>query len=354
MNLTKDTLWEEIPSFDEIIHYLQKKNRPISLLFGNGFSMAYDSKIFSYNALYDFVINQKDPELSKLFDAINSKNFEEIMRQIDQYIDFSKKYGVPKEIIEMLEKSHLKLQSSLIDAISELHPDHVFEIEDSRSKQCFSFLSIFLESGGKLFSTNYDLLSYWVLMRNNSKISIDGFGKEVLNPEEIIKGDEPELSDLEWGINKKFQNIFYLHGSLPIFDLGHTIIKEVYDTKAYLLQNIKNRMEKGEYPVFVTSGDGLDKLNQIYHNKYLTYCYDQLCELTGSLITLGFNFGKYDFHIIDAINKAAIHGKKKVSDKLWSIYIGVYTEEDLEHIKSILHLFQVKVNIYKTNDLQIW
>lgn len=39
----------ELMSFEEVVTSLNKKNRPISLLMGNGFSMAYDKDIFSYS-----------------------------------------------------------------------------------------------------------------------------------------------------------------------------------------------------------------------------------------------------------------------------------------------------------------
>lgn len=56
-------------SFDEVITSLQKKRRTISLLMGNGFSMAYDMEIFSYNALHNFLQSQEDELLTKLFGA---------------------------------------------------------------------------------------------------------------------------------------------------------------------------------------------------------------------------------------------------------------------------------------------
>ncbi len=78
-------------------------------------------------------------------------------------------------------------------------------------------------------------------------------------------------------------------------------------------------MDKGEYPIFVTAGNGREKLTHIMHNRYLSNCYESLSCITGSIVTFGFNFGKYDDHIIDAINIAAKHGKK-TSSRLWSIY----------------------------------
>ena len=114
-------------SFDEMIASLKKKNRPANLLLGNGFSMAYDPKIFSYNALYDFVAALDDEALEKLFSAIHTKNFELIMSQLDTVLTllnvFESKEGLQDRIIAASEK----LKQSLLDAVKALHPEHVFD-----------------------------------------------------------------------------------------------------------------------------------------------------------------------------------------------------------------------------------
>ena len=112
-------------------------------------------------------------------------------------------------------------------------------------------------------------------------------------------------------------------------------------------------MEKGEYPIFVTAGSGKEKLAHIMHNHYLSFCYDSLSNVTGSLVTFGFNFGPYDEHIIEAINRAAKHGRKDFP-KLVSVYIGVYSEEDLHHIEQIRNQFKCKVRIYDAKTANVW
>jgi hypothetical protein len=78
-----------------------------------------------------------------------------------------------------------------------------------------------------------------------------------------------------------------------------------------------------------------------------------LCNIEGSLITFGFNFGEYDTHIIDAINVAAKMGRKK-PDKLWSVYIGVYSDENLKHILKIKEKFKCKITPYNARTINIW
>lgn len=78
----------------------------------------------------------------------------------------------------------------------------------------------------EIFSTNYDLLLYWVVMRSNNKNCIDGFGRDIENDtREYIPDEDLEFSELRWGKHKDSQNIFYLHGALHIFDMVSEIVK---------------------------------------------------------------------------------------------------------------------------------
>ena len=344
-----------LESFDSIIKSLDGKKRKKHLLLGNGFSMAYDPKIFSYKALSRFVDNVENEMLKRLFEIIKTKNFEQIMQQLDNFCELAKEFSSDDALEGKLQAANKSLKTSLLDAITKLHPEHVFKIPTEKSQACAKFLNVFLENDGNVFTTNYDILLYWVLMRNNDSISaaIDGFGRELENPEERMRGEDAEYSELIWGKNRSDQNVHYLHGALPIFDTGTEIVKEEYDGQNYLLDNIKARIEKKEYPVFVTAGDGQEKLRHILHNQYLTNCYESLCSLDGSLITFGFNFGKYDEHIIDAINIAANQGKN-FPPKLWSVYIGVYSKDDQKHIEGIKNKFKCKVNMYDAKTANIW
>lgn len=84
-----------------------------------------------------------------------------------------------------------------------------------------------------------------------------------------------------------------------------------------------------------------------------TFCFDKFSSIKGSLITFGFNFGDNDTHIIEAINIAANQGKK-AQDKLWSVYIGVYSDADLMHIEKIKTKFKCKVNLYNAKTTNVW
>jgi len=338
---------------DVLISIKQNPGRKFHLLLGNGFSIAYDSTIFSYNALHDFIKNMNDKDLSKILGVIETKNFEVIMQHLDNFSALISALDGDPALKKRVDDASAKLKASLLEAVRALHPEHVFKMPEEQCQACSHFLNTFLSSDGSIYSTNYDLLLYWVLMRSSNVNHVDGCGRELENPDEFVPPEEQIWSDLIWGKHRDNQNVFYLHGALPFFDAGVAVIKEEYNVYNYLLQKISARMEKGEYPIFVTAGDGEQKLRHIKHNHYLTYCYESFCNIEGSLVTFGFNFGPNDEHIIDAINKAAKHGRK-ISDKLWSLYIGVYSDEDKNHIEQIAGEFKCKVRIYDAKTAHVW
>jgi hypothetical protein len=342
----------ELESFSEVLAAIKKnKGRQFHLILGNGFSIAFDPKIFSYNALYNFVKSFKDQDVLKIFDVIATKNFEVIMQHLDSCSRIIGALEGNTLLRERIDAASEKLKEGLLAAVKELHPEHVFKISDDQLKCCAQFLNAFIQTGGSVFSTNYDLLLYWVLLRAGISPHVDGCGRKLENPDEVASGETEEWSDLVWGKYKDSQNIFYNHGALQFFDSGSSISKEEYDTRNYLLEKINSRMEDGEYPIFVTAGDGGQKLEQIMHNQYLAHCYESLESSVGSLVTFGFNFGDADKHIIDAINVAA---RRKPPRRLWSIYIGVYSDDDRKRIESISEKFKCKVHIYDAKTANVW
>ena len=341
-------------TYEEVIERLKKRQK--HLLLGNGFSMSYDSGIFSYNALSKFLDSLDNDILQKLFQIIKTSNFELLMEQLDNVAQIADVFGADQNVVQNIRNATTTLKESLIEAIKELHPEHVFSVPEEKSLACASFLNSFLSSEGQIFTTNYDLLLYWVLMRNNIENAIDGFGRDAEESDKWIPEDERQFSELRWGKYKSKQTINYLHGALQLFDTHIEVIKEEYNSENFLLENIKARMGKKEYPIFVTAGNGFEKLSHIVHNKYLAYCYESLSSISGSLICYGFGFGPYDEHIIDAINKAA---KKRIGENgewhmLNSIYIGVYSESDLTHIKSIEKKFKLPVRLFDAKTVNVW
>ena len=156
----------ELETFDGVRAAMAKnKQRAFHLLLGNGFSLAFEPNIFSYNALYNFVAELENPILKELFEVVGTHDFERVMQQLDTFAALGAAFGVDDRVRARIREAAAALKRSLIDAIRSLHPEHVFKIPEQRCSACIAFLRPFLDSKGALFTTNYDLLLYWVLMR---------------------------------------------------------------------------------------------------------------------------------------------------------------------------------------------
>lgn len=343
----------KVEKYEDCLSELLSKGRNLNLLVGNGFSISYDHEIFSYNALQKFIDDLDDPVLNKLFNIARSKNLEVIMQQLRIVSELLATFGDMSELTQRIREADDKLRNGLIEAVKALHPEHVFTVPENSISACYKFLSPFIDGEGSVFTTNYDILLYWVLMRSECKKAIDGFGYKRENPEETNPENFEYASTLTWGPNESSQNLHYLHGALHLFDTGKDVEKEQYDGSGNILEHIKQRMDQEKYPLFVTAGDGNDKLSQIVHNQYLAHCFEKLKSINGSLIVFGFNFGEYDHHIIEAINEAANYGRRS-PNKIFSIYIGVYSEADAAYIRSIEKEFKCKVRLFDSSKVNLW
>lgn len=56
---------------------------------------------------------------------------------------------------------------------------------------------------------------------------------------------------------------------------------------------------------------------------------------------------------MDAINIAAKQGAQ-VGNKLFSVYIGIYSEAFQRHIEGIKHSFKCKVNLFDAETTRVW
>lgn len=342
--------FEDLPSYDEVIQYLDKEKRKRHLLMGNGFSMSFNKRNFSYEALIRHIKDNSDDEnLKHIFEKLNTFNLENLMNDLQK----------SKEIIQILDSNQIdlikrisgtlkNLKQGFIKALKDIHPVYVRSISPEKSQSCFAFLKTFLseDNDGCLFSTNYDLLLYWVIMANKSDRDefTDGFRYF-------------DNNELNWDSSNS-ANVFYLHGALHLFiSRSGDVIKERYNRNSSLiLSNIEKRIQDSHYPMIVTSGSANDKKRQIKSQPYLKNCYEKLSNISGSLITFGFSFGDSDYHIIEAINSAK--NNQNNNEHLESIHIGVNDSEAYTNLLSRKKYFKAfsanEVHFYRATSEDIW
>jgi hypothetical protein len=326
------------------------------LLVGNGFSSSLLKNVFSYSALR----GQLDParftigaRIQNMFDLIGSDDFEETIRTLSSAEPIAAEYGLGAGPMSNDSKA---LKTELINAVGSTHPNHPLDgITDANYVACGAFLKKFKS----IYTLNYDLLLYWVIIRANLTSSFrDGFTR--------IRGGLP----LVW--NGQRQNLFHLHGGLHI----HKIAWNLEASKDYeaisdydyikldnverdnnLVDQIQEKLNQEIYPVTVAEGDSVSKKQRIIGERILRQSYLNFKRLNGALYTFGVGLDKnQDDHLIEAIE----------SSDLSDVLLGVYqpTHQILTAIDAKFsqlnfqrgqnRLSSIRVRYYDTASLSIW
>jgi hypothetical protein len=142
---------DKLMTYQEVVASLDKKHCNKHLLFGNGFSIAYDRTIFSYIALRNFIETTGDPHIRSLFQKLNTKIFELIMQQLDNFCEIAEIFSDDKTLVPKIKATSETLKNNLIEAIKELHPEHVFKVSEEKSQLYIKFLQDFINKNGLVF-----------------------------------------------------------------------------------------------------------------------------------------------------------------------------------------------------------
>ncbi|WP_185830550.1 DUF4917 family protein [Siminovitchia terrae] len=292
--------------------YFEQKIKPNHLLIGNGFSISVWDK-FSYNSLYENVEYEMDDIDRKLFKSFNTSNFEHIMEHLLNAIKINKKFNIDTT---QLQDSYERIKSSLISSIISVHPDYENLYLQTNVKQNYCF-RVFTDS---VFTTNYDLIPYWLIneLLSKQRRNVTDFftrrpkGYLYFNPNKNLDG----------------LKLFYLHGALHFYinHLGDVV--KVENRHDYLIQSVVESIKKDRAPLYVSEGSYEGKLRQIENNHYLSFCYDSLKEIDGDLTIFGLDLSTdNDKHIIEAINASGIE----------NIAYGIFDKSRQESIKESIN-----------------
>lgn len=335
-------------SFQEAVKQMAPLPGKKSLLIGNGFSMAYDSQRFSFTNLLDTAIRQglieENSEILKVFRRLNTADFEKVIRYLDQTYLIADIY-FPNIDKHRIKQDIRKLKKHLVNTITNNHPDKSTDVDAARSQKCAEFFGSF----NRVYSLNYDLLAYWVIMQNKLSFT-DGFG----DPETEF-GEDP--SSNEYVVYQDTSHeLLFLHGGLHLFDNKTETIKLTFcRTNEALKKQIYLNLLADRYPVFVSEGTSKDKLEKIKHNYYLNHCYKALKKQPGSLMVYGTSLKSNDEHIKKAI----------IESQFTNIFIGVYSEDEFQEIDAFKEKVearnqrlskkaQKKVTLYNASTVNPW
>ncbi len=319
---------------------LKGKYEKLDILLGNGFSINF-SPNFMYRSIYEKFQQHCDPLQKELFSQFNTTNFEEIMLMLTYTKKVNTVFGLSTSEVEGGVEA---LKNGLIASINELHPrtDTVpWPVISSISRQ-------FIEDFSDIYSLNYDLLLYHIIMAaydawrdDHSLTSLQDFcwGK--------IEGTKyyREFKDFQ-GLGG-YNDIYYIHGNLCLFNSKSHVVKLIRgDRGAELIDLISERISTGYFPLFVSEGTYEEKRARVLSNQYLHFCFDKLGAARKPLMIFGLTLAPNDEHIIQQIksnprpliisiypeNRSALELKKEVTDQMMKF--GNYFKPEIDFVDS--------------------
>ncbi len=341
---TIENLFNSRVSFNDAIEDATRNKWDKNLLLGNGFSIAWRSRVFDYKSIFDRANFLDISAVKSVFTNLGTEDFEEVIGALENansvisaYTDFN---NIP---LDILERDAHRTKEVLIETIKQSHPANRYEIDDEEYTNCINFLSRFLESNGAIFTLNYDLLLYWVLLEGGKK-------REHFN---FSDGCGEVNQHLQWSKSKRDQNIYFLHGALHFFDDGDSIVKIQLQGNGNLMKQIGEKINSGRFPIYVAEGTSKKKMEKINHNSYLYHAFDSFknrLNTSDCLFTYGVRFSNKDKHIVDAI----------VNSELKSLYFGIYDEEFSEIDETTVTALRSigssgkNIKFYNTNSYNPW
>ena len=316
------------------------------LLLGNGFSINFDPS-FNYPNLLS-----KSKLPAKIKDIFNKQgDYEQVIDRLNyssKVFNAINEYSLANSFSNLAEDLKRDLVTTITKIQSKVHND------DNRNHNTLKFISNF----NNIFTLNYDLLLYWVIMYAVNFYHEDLFGYKnyVKNPDFYPRdgfANNPNGDDCIWEKDKWEQNVFYLHGGLHLFYDSQNTYKLISDRNNN--QSISDKtiflLTRGISPLVITEGNSKDKKFWIEQNNYLQYCYNKLSEISGVLFIHGHSLDKKDKHIFDAIND---------NPNIQEIYISIHSEsgETIDKksklAKDAFNCYKINLHFYDADSANIW
>ena len=283
-------------------------NSKRKLLLGNGFSIGVSSN-FSYSSLRQVCLQEDYLSIidDQLFDGFESNDFELLLNKLDIAASVNKILGI--DYNTPLERYNT-VRDALIGVVRFVHPAF-----DTINSQWIEHVFEEFKQYEVIFTTNYDLLIYWITGYFNFRGFTDYFWSS-------------ELTFDQFNTEVFYRKIpaLYLHGALFLYkDLSRVKKIKAKDNRN-LLDSIEQTWKQNYVPVFVSEGSPSAKMDAIYSDPYLTFAFSKFLEISGGLTVFGHSLSvSADEHIISALNE-----NKNLTNIAISIYRGSKTNDDIK------------------------
>ncbi len=297
-------------SFESTIKPFREVDKKPILFIGNGFSIDWSPNVFRYQAILDQADETEAFAVASefartVFEKLNTNDFEAVAKALATASGISEHYQSNDRVtVERMKEDIGHVQNILVDTIARHHPANSLAVTDAQYEACRDFLINF----GSIYTINYDLLLYWVINKHLEELKFeDRFEDPVTST--LEDGEEYYEEDyVRWSLgNEAKASLFYLHGALHLYDAGYEVRKySQRRTGINLKDQILGSLNNGLYPLFVSGGDSLEKMEKISHSGYLSRCYRSLQGANGTAFAFGMSFKSNDDHILQAIAQSTI------------------------------------------------
>jgi hypothetical protein len=268
-----------------------------SLLLGNGASQVIWPK-FGYCSLYDqarcSVSNPLTLEDENLFQKFNTRNFELILEKLisaRSVMELMPESGV---YLDRIQQHYKRVQDALIEAVRNVHVPRS-KVDDMT---ILEHLCLELKKYRCIYTTNYDLLLYWIMSRDWSAYT-DYFSSP----------SGTNASDLVFDITTRrsvspARPVLYIHGALHLYrSKSRLTYKLRWNSDGNILDRFGKYPEPDAVPLFVSEGTSKDKISAIDQSGYLSFAYGHFALNRDKLVIFGQSLSESDMHIVAPIKE---------------------------------------------------
>lgn len=278
------------------------------LLLGNGFSISARQS-FAYRSLFQRA-GPFSPHVAALFRERQTEDFEEILAVLGGKL---KDASIAAADRAKLQRQETEVRDQFVQALSHVHPDSAMRMNDDECHSCASFLELFVgrqrpeRVRGRIYTTNYDLLLYWVIARHGRRLW-------------CYDSHISPVDDKRYGLwdPEKPPGLVYLHGALHLYERTQGQLMLRYSGQRSLMEQTRKLLDQNRFPLMVSEGTSEAKLERIGRSPYLTWSRrwlrSGLRNTNGALFTFGHSLSRRDEHLVSRIGEGGIR----------AVYLGMW------------------------------
>lgn len=292
-----------------------------NILLGNGLSIGV-SRLFAYSSLKRVALRERflDSSDDALFEQLQTFDFELVLRRLRIASEINRVLGQPHDIHD---RKYRDLKIALVKSVRFVHPEH-----NEVSWDWLKGVGKELTSYTKIFTTNYDLILYWIIASVGFKHFVDFF---FTNEGDYLKFD---LQNTEPWFNQT--EVYYLHGALFFFS-EDGFVQKIKSSLANQLQRFIrwHVVIRNQPPLFISEGTFQEKQKLIAQSQYLSFAFKQFNVMKAGLTIYGHALNEEaDKHLIEAINR---------NPQLKYLAISIYTHnQSLEGLVTSMNSYLTK------------